>query len=191
MKQRGRKATRQGQQDIATRGVWGERTDVDGAGSIMRVRGTNGDQLEVPVVNFGYSFNLPVDFDAEVIMINAGSDPNNKVAIPVLPANLQYQWPQNTGGIQDPNDPARRIEFNPQETFLSDGVFVIGQNREMTITVDGTNVSITTAGNLNISAGGDIAITSGGLTHNGRNIGDTHTHTDPAGIAGAETSGPN
>ena len=188
---RGRRATRPGQQDVADRAVWGERTDVEGAGSIMRVRTTVGDHMEVPVVNFGYSFSLPEDFNAEVTLINIGSDPNNMVAIPNLPRDLQFQWPEGTGGIQHPMNAERRLEFNGNETFLRDGTFVIGENRNITLTVDGDNVSISTTGNLSLSTSGDIALESATLTHNGANIGSDHTHTDPSGIAGNETSGPN
>ena len=181
-------------QDATERGMWGERTDVPGAGSIMRVRGTGTTEVELPVINFGYSFNLPVDSDAEVVMLALGGDPNNKVALPTSPRDQQYQWPVGTGGVQHPSDPNRRIEFNGDETFLRDGTFVVGSNREVTITVDGANVIISTGGIANIqaqsivlNAPGGVEINSATLIHNGINVGETHRHdgVDPGpGLTG-------
>lgn len=181
-----RRTRSQDLQDTAERGVWGERTDVEGAGSIMRVRGTGTTDFELPVMNFGYSFNLPPDSNAEVIMVSLGSDINDKVAIPTIPRDKQYQWPVGTGGVQHPSDPGRRIEFNGEETLLRDGVFVIGSNREVKITVDGSNVTIETGGEANFKASkfrfdGDMEIsgdisTTGTIENNSKNIGSTHVH---------------
>lgn len=181
---RGRNANRHTQQNASERGVWGERTDVPGLGSIMSVRGTGTVDMELPVVNFGYSFNLPPDSDAEVIMLSLGGDVNDRVALPVLPRDAQYQWPPGTGGMQHPTDAERRIEFNDDEIWLRDGTFVLGTDRAMRITIDGDNVSIQVAGNVSLStggdlsvdAGGDIALSSGSLTHNGVNVGNSHRH---------------
>lgn len=175
-----RRTRSQDLQDTAERGVWGERTDVEGAGSIMRVRGTGTEDFELPVMNFGYSFNLPADSNAEVIMVALGSDINDKVAIPTIPRDKQYQWPVGTGGMQHPNDPNRRVEFNGDETFLRDGTFIVGSNREVKITVDGSNVTIETAGEANFKASkfnfdGDVEIT-GEVRNNGKDIGSTHVH---------------
>lgn len=182
---RGKTATRQGQQDNVRRGVWGTRTDVDGAGSIMSVRRTGNTDLELPVINFGFSFNLSDNSNAEVLTFNLGSDPNDMVAIPVIPREFQYQWAQGTGGVQHPTDPERRVEFNDTETWLRDGKFVLGTDREVEVTVDGSNVTITCANNATILADA-VEITSTSLTHNGTDVGDTHTHTgDSGGITGA------
>lgn len=176
MTARGRVAGRYSQQDQVTTEVWGERTDVDGAGSVLSVRTTRGDDEELPVVNFGYSFNVAADTDTEVMTLNLGADPNAKVAIPILPLSSQRQWPVGTGGVQHPTDAGRYIEFNGDETHLSDGTFVVGSNREVTITVDGSNVTISTGGNMTLQAQA-VEITSNTLTHNGQDIGENHTHS--------------
>lgn len=167
-----------------SRGVWGILEHVIGVGSIMSVRGTGTVDSELPVFNFGYSFNLPADSNAEVIMMSLGSDVNDKIAIPQLPRDAQRHWPEGTGGIQHPVNPSRYLEFNDDETHLRDGKFVIGSNREVVITVDGTNVTITTGGKATIEAGsmelnvaGAVEINSASLTHNGVNVGETHIHS--------------
>lgn len=185
------RSSRRDQQDHVERGTWGAREDVAGAGSIMSVKGTGTVDLEVPIFNLGYSFNLPADSDAEVLMLALGSDVNDKIALPQIPRSAQRQWPVNTGGVQHPTDAGRYVEFNENETHLNDGTFVIGSNREVTIVVDGTSVVITTAGNatvnardvdvsatgnMNLTAAGVVEISSPILTHNGTDIGDTHTH---------------
>lgn len=171
-------------QDSVERGVWGKREDVPGAGSILSVRGTGTTDIELPIVNFGYSFHLAQDANAEVIMLSLGADVEDKVALPILPRDLQHQWPEGTGGIQHPTNPDRRIEFNGDEIFLRDGKFVVGSNREVTIEVDGSNVKITTGGgatidaqSLDLNVSGAVNINSAQLMHNGKDIGDTHTHS--------------
>lgn len=175
-------------QDGVERGVWGKREDVDGAGSIMSVRGTGTVDEEVPIANFGYGFNIEDDSNAEVTMLALGNDVNNKMAMPHLPKDKQHPWKKGTGGIQHPTDPNRRVEFNGDETFLRDGTFIIGTNRELKITVDGSNVTIETGGDLKLKAA-NVAIESSTLKHNGKNIGDTHVH---GGIlpGGSDTDGP-
>ncbi len=189
-------------QDGTERGVVGVTENVtdaagNAAGRIMSVRGTGTVDLELPIFNFGYGFTLPTDSDAEVLMLSLGNDVNDKVAVPQLARTAQRQWPENTGGVQHPTDPARYVEFNAEETHLSDGTFVIGAAREVTITVDGTNVTISTAGNATVTASGDMTLAAGGamaltsngvLTHNGADISNTHTHP---GDSGGNTGVPN
>lgn len=62
---------------------------------------------------------------------------------------------------------------------------------DVTITLAGGGVDVVVGGVTFSITGGGVEITGGEVRHNGKNIGDTHTHTDPAGIAGSETSGPN
>lgn len=53
------------------------------------------------------------------------------------------------------------------------------------------DLGVSTAGSIEVSAGGSIALTSGGLlTHNGKNVGATHTH---GGVVpgGGSTAVPN
>jgi len=178
-------------QDFAERGVWGTLTAMPPGGAMMTVRGTGTLDEEVPVVNLGYSFNLPTDADAEVLMLSLGGDPDAKVALPALPRGAQYLWPEGAGGVQHPTDPERRIEFNDEETFLRDGKFVLGSNREVTVVVSGSDVKITCAGNVVLSAAetkidGNLRV-SGNLDIDGHvrngaiSIGATHIHPGDSG----------
>lgn len=167
------------QQDGFERGVWGKLEYVDGAGAILKIRGTGTIDDEAPVMNFGYGFNVPENFNTEAFMVSHGSDTNQKYAIPTIPRDQQRKWPENTGGVQHPTDASRYIEFNGDEIHLKDGKFVLGNNRELTIEIAGGNVKISTAGEINLE--------SSRLTHNGRDIGETHRHIDTepgAGLSG-------
>lgn len=170
------------QQDGFERGVWGSQEYVDGAGSVMRIRGTGTEDDEAPVLNTGFGFNLPDDSNAEVFMVSLGSDTNQKYAVASLPRDKQRQWAAGTGGVQHPTDPERALEFNADATWLKDGTFDIGNNKELRITVSGGNISIKTSGEINLE--------SSKLTHNGLDIGSTHTH---GGIqpGGSNTDVPN
>jgi hypothetical protein len=209
---RGKSATRD-RQDHVERGTWGNLQYIDGAGAVMSVRGTGTLDEEVPVMNLGYGFNLPQDSNSEVVMLSLGADVNDKVAVPTIPRDQQHQWPPGTGGVQNPTDPARRIEFNDDETWIKDGVYVYGHDRAQTVSIDGDNVTVQLIGGQTITIGADSSITIGGamtlavagaltisaadialesgtLTHNGVNISSTHRH---GGVerGGANTDGPN
>jgi len=170
-------------QDMVERGVFGKMEQAPSGGAMMSVRGTGTTDVEVPVVNIGYGFNLPENTNAEVVMLSQGSDVNNKVALPQLPRDKQYLWPEGAGGIQNPLDPSKRIEMDGDGTHLTDGTFTAGPNKEITITIDNGNVSISSGGKVTLSADtvaikGNVEITGGVLTHNGTNIGSTHQHLD-------------
>lgn len=170
-------------QDHAERGMFGKVTHVAGAGSHMTVRGTGTLDEEVPVWQGVQGFNLPADSNAEVVMLALGADVNNKIALPSLPRDKQHPWGEGEGGLQSPTDPNRRIEFNGDETYLKDGVFVLGHDRAVTVTVSGSNVQISVTGDANISTVGAMKLTaetveieSATLTHNGKDIGENHKH---------------
>lgn len=168
------------QQDGFERHVWGELEYVDGAGAIMKVRGTGTEDEEAPVLNIGYGFNLPKDSNAEVMLVSLGSDTDQKFAIPTIPHDKQRQWAEGTGGIQSPTDPERAVEIGADGTWLKDGKFFLGDTKQVTLTVSGGTVTMDIAGDLNI--------TSTTLKHGGVNIGKDHAHS---GVTlGAAVSGP-
>lgn len=174
-------------QDQVERGVYGTWAEVPGAGSMMSVRGTGTVDEEVPIMNFGYSFRLPADSDAEVVMLSLGSDVNDKVALPTLPRNLQHPWAEGQGGVQHPTDPSRRLEYNADETWLKDGNYKLGNNREVEVIVNGGNVTINIGPDATINApnltlntdltvNGTVDFKGASVQHNGTNIGDDHRH---------------
>lgn len=124
-------------QDTNERGVYGDIEYVDGAGAVMKVRGTGTIDEEAPVFNTGYGFKLAKDSNAEVMMVPLGSDTNNKYAVPSLPRDKQRQWKEGTGGVQHPTDAARALEFNGKRTWLDDGNYAFGNGGQIELK-DGT-----------------------------------------------------
>lgn len=167
-------------QEQVVRGLWGEVEEVPGAGRVMSVRGTGTIDYEVPILNTGFGFSLPANSDAEVIMLSLGSDVNDRVALPTLPRDAQHNWAPGAGGIQSPTDPERRVEVNEDETHLTDGNYSFGPNREYRLQIVGGAAILTVAGGLtldgDLTVNGNVNLNGGAVTHNGTNIGDTHTH---------------
>lgn len=174
-------------QDYVERGVYGSWTEVPGAGAMLSVRGTGTLDEEVPIMHFGYSFRLPDNSNAEVVMLSLGSDVNDKVALPTLPRDRQHPWGVGQGGVQHPTDPSRRLEYNGDETWLKDGNYKLGNNKEVEVIVAGGAVTINigpdaTINVPNLTINSDVAIqgtldvNGSSVQHNGINIGDTHTH---------------
>src|SRR5262249_30493077 len=110
-------------QDYVERHVWGSLEYVDKAGSVLRVRGTDTEDLEMPVINAGYGFNLSQNSNAEVLAFSLGSDTNMKFALPTIPHDKQRQWAEGNGGVQHPTNPDRYLEFNDKRTYLKDGAY--------------------------------------------------------------------
>lgn len=105
-------------QDGIERHVWGEQEFVDKAGSVIRVRGTDTQDEEAVVVNTGYGFHVPKDFNTEVFLLAGNSDTTQKYAMLSIPRDRQRPWKENTGGVQDPLDPARALEFNRKRAYM-------------------------------------------------------------------------
>jgi len=173
---RGRGAGPRTQEELLQLGVYGEVEVVAGAGRVMSVEYSEQTDLELPIANFGFGFSLASFSDAEVLTLSVGADPNAKMALPMLPRDVQRDWPVGAGGIQSPTTPDRFVEINEDETHLQDGVFVFGEERELVVTVAGGNVTMEVSGNLSLNVSGDVAINSSALTHNGVNVGATHRH---------------
>lgn len=173
------------QQDGYERGVWGSLEYVDGAGAILKVRGTGVEDgtldEEVPLLNTGYGFNVAQNYNTEVLMLAMNSDTNQKYGVATIPRDKQRKWPEGTGGVQHPTNAEKFVQLDDDRIWLKDGTFALGNNQELKITISGGNVTISTAGDLNIE--------SAKLMHNGVNIGDDHVH---GGVVpgGADTDVP-
>ena len=79
------------------------------------------------------------------------------------------------------------FELKPGDVMLYD-------KRKQFVHLKDSGIDIKTAGDLNINATGNVAITSQTLSHNGINIGDTHNHPQNSGNhfgGGANTNSPN
>ena len=174
------------QQDGFERHVWGDIEYVDGAGAVARVRGTGTEDSEAPILNTGYGMQYSKNFNTEVMLVSLGSDTDQKYAIVTIPRDKQRRWAEGTGGVQNPLDPERAIEFSKDGIHLKDGTFFIGDNKEVKLTVASGQTTIT-VNKLVINA--DVEINGTNLKHNGLNVGSTHVHggVEPGG---ANTDGP-
>lgn len=138
-------------QDGFERHVWGKQEYVDGAGSIIRLRGTGTEEQEAVVVNVGMGFNLAENSNTEVFTLSGGSDTTMKFALATIPRDKQRQWAEGTGGIQNPTDPERALEFNDKRAHMLDKLAVLAGVLEV---VDG---QVYIRGNLAVD--GDIGVT--------------------------------
>jgi hypothetical protein len=172
------------QQDAYERGLWGQLEYTDKSGAVLKVRGTGveGGTLDenVPLLNTGYGFNVSQNYNTEVLLLSMNSDTNQKYAVASIPRDKQRKWPEGTGGVQHPTNADKFVQLDDDSIWLKDGVFHLGNDKGLTIEVDGGNV-VLRCSNLDIQ--------SEKLTHNGVNIGDDHVH---GGVVrgGVDTLGP-
>lgn len=108
------------QDGMLERHVWGEQTYVDGAGSVIKVRGTGTTDEEAVVINQGMGMHVPKDTNTEVFLLSSGSDTTLKHAIVSIPRDKQRQWAEGNNGFQKWDDPTRAVEFNAKRTYLDD-----------------------------------------------------------------------
>lgn len=196
------------QQDGYERGLWGEIEYVEKSGAVLKVRGTGVEDgtldEEVPLINTGYAFNVPKDYNTEVLLFSLGSDTNQKYAMTTLPRDKQRQWPENTGGIQHPTNAAKFVQLDDDSIWLHDGVFHLGNDKDVKVTVSGGNATVEVntlllkvptinIDSTNVNIKGDLDVvgnvtTTGELRNNGTSVGSDHVHTgvDPGG----SNSGP-
>lgn len=113
-------------QDGFERHVWGKLEYVNGKGSVIKVRGTGSKDEEAPVMNLGYGFNMAENSNTEVFLLSGGSDTNMKFAITTIPFDKQRKWKEGTGGVQNPTDPEKALEFNAKRAHVTDKNFAVG-----------------------------------------------------------------
>lgn len=123
-------------QDGFERGLWGKLSYVDGAGAVLTVRGTDTVDEEVVVINIGHAMNLPENSNTEVFMLVSGTDTTQKYAILTIPRDKQRPWAEGTGGIQNPTDPDKAVEFNGKRTHVTENNFAVGPGGTLEIVGD-------------------------------------------------------
>lgn len=147
-------------QDILERHVWDSLSYTD-AGAMLTVRGTGTRDEKVPVMNFGYSFNVAANYNTEVFTLADGSDTAQKFALPTLPRDKQRRWKENAGGVQNPTDGSKALEFNDKRTHVTEQAFAIGPEGALEIK-DGVlyvRIPVVFAQTLNVNG----AVTTGAL----------------------------
>jgi phage gp45-like len=119
--------------------------------------------------------------------------PMGMSAIPEAGADvlvLQVGGPDHLVALQADDAALRAAGLAGGDIALRDkrGQMVVMNGEGVTIS-GAIKVTIVSAGDVQITAGGAIALTSAALTHNGKNIGATHVHggVEPGG---SNTTGP-
>lgn len=169
------------QNDGVRRHVWGDSEHTD-TGTLLTVRGAGTLDEQVPVLNTGYGFNVPKNYNTEVMVVSFGSDTNNKYAIPSIPRNKQRPWKANTGGVQNPLDPGKALEFNPVRSHLREANVALGNGGEVELK-DGKlyiRVDVIIEGNLQVTGNLEVKgkITSEGKIQTGDMVETPHVKSD-------------
>lgn len=112
---------------MAERHIYDDVEYVEGAGSVVKIKGTGTQDEEVPVINTGYGATLEKGADAEVLVIGGSSDTNLKMAFVQIPAGKQRKWPQGRSGIQNAADATHALEFSDGKLTLTKGTFQVGE----------------------------------------------------------------
>lgn len=137
-------------------------------GAVVTVKGTGTEDIDAPVLNTGYGVNYADGMNTEVFLVASSSDTGQKFAIMTIPRDKQRKWEAGKGGIQHPSNPDKAIEFGDDGVWIKEGVVFLGDDKKIKLTINGGNITLETAGDLDFKCGK--------LTHNGVNIGDDHVH---------------
>lgn len=113
-------------QDGLERHVWKNLAYLDKGGAIVTVRGTGTVDKDAVVLNMGHGFNLEDDSNTEVFLVAGGSDMAQKFAILTIPRDKQRKWRAGTGGVQNPLDAEKALEFNNKRAHVTDARFAVG-----------------------------------------------------------------
>lgn len=105
----------------------------------------------------------PPTVGEQVVVVSPAGDTAQGVIMGSLPSD-QFPAPSGNGGA------------------------VVLDLGSVNVTLTASSVAVVVGGVTFEISGGGVAITGGAVTHNGKNIGSTHTHTAVA--AGVATSGP-
>jgi hypothetical protein len=123
-------------QDGTERHVWGEQEYISGAGSIIKVRGTDSKDEEAEVVNLGQGFNVKKDFNTEVFLLSSSSDTTLKQALLSIPKDKQRKWSEGHGGIQHPTENTFALDFSDDMAHLTKNKFAVGEKGEFEVKGD-------------------------------------------------------
>lgn len=147
--------------------------EVDPAAGTVRLRlgeGTDGQPFLSPPIPYAQTMgalkaHIPPSVGQQMTMMAPGGDWRQAVALGMSASNA-----------------------NPSPSGAGDqNVITFGA---ATITLTGSGLTIAVGGVTLAISGGGVAITGGTVTHNGKNIGSTHTHGGVV-IGGSSTAPPN
>lgn len=121
-------------QDGTERHVWGKQEYMKGAGSIIKVRGTDTEDQEAAVLNIGgVSFNVKEKFNTEVMLLAGSSDTTLKMALLTIPKDKQRRWMEGHGGVQHPTDDTFALDFSDDMAHLTKEKFGVGEKGQFEV----------------------------------------------------------
>jgi hypothetical protein len=130
-------------QDGTERHVWGKQEYIKGAGSIIKVRGTDTEDLEASVLNIGgTSFNVKEKFNTEVFLLASSSDTQLKMAVLTIPKDKQRKWMEGHGGVQHPTDNTFALDFSDDLAHITKNKFAVGDKGELEVKGDKAYVRV-------------------------------------------------
>lgn len=119
--------SRRDMNDGLERHVWGKQDYWKGAGSTIKVRGTDSGDEEAAVLNLsGVGFNVKKDFNTEVLLLSSSSDTTLKMALLTIPKDKQRRWEEGHGGVQHPTDDEFALDFSDDIAHLTKEKFGVG-----------------------------------------------------------------
>lgn len=123
--------------DGTERHVWGKQEYISGAGSVIKVRGTDTEDQEAAVLVIGgVSFNVKEKFNTEVMLLSSSSDTTLKMALLTIPKDKQRRWMEGHGGVQHPTDDEFALDFSDNLAHVTKNKFAVGEKGELEVRGD-------------------------------------------------------
>lgn len=122
-------------QDGIERHVWGKVVYTK-AGPIMKARGTDSEDQEMPLPSNGVGFNLKENANSEVFANASSSDTHLKIAAGTIPRDKQRRWMEEAGGVQHPTDPEFALDFSDKLAHITKNKFAVGEKGEFEVKGD-------------------------------------------------------
>jgi hypothetical protein len=120
--------------DGTERHVWVKQEYIKGAGSIIKVEGTDTEDQEAAVLNIGgVSFNVKEKFDTEVMLLSSSADTTLKMALLTIPKDKQRRWMEGHGGVQHPTDDEFALDFSDDLAHITKNKFAVGEKGELEV----------------------------------------------------------
>jgi hypothetical protein len=119
--------------DGIERHVFSEQEYLKEAGSIVKVKGTDSEDQEAPVLVGSVSFNLKKDHNTEVFLLASSSDTTLKMAVMTIPKDKQRRWEEGSGGVQHPTDAEFALDFSDKLAHLTKNKFAVGEKGEFEV----------------------------------------------------------
>jgi hypothetical protein len=120
--------------DGTERHVWGKQEYWKGAGSTIKVRGTDTEDQEAAVLNIGgIGFNVKEKFNTEVMLLSSSSDTTLKMALLTIPKDKQRKWMEGHGGVQHPTDNTFALDFSDDMAHLTKEKFGVGEKGQFEV----------------------------------------------------------